>query len=682
MEQFKQKFIEEATDLIQDLEKSSLELNTDPTNSSHIEVIFRAMHSLKGGSGMFGFDKIDAFTHHLESAYDQVRKGKLKVNERLLDLTFKAIDHIKVLLAEDDHLSPATQKNHELLLQNISSFVQHGNDPGSGEVKAAEVPQIPKENMCTYYVQFVPKRDIFKNGTNPLLIINELVSIGQNKVYTYTSEIPDLGNIDVLSCYTSWVVLLSTESNEETIRDVFMFVDLDCDLVIKKLCNDNILDNESFIAKTDEAFRNSSKLEFFEIEKLEQDIQDNKQLVKAAEIVEPLAKSKEQGISSIRVSAEKLDELINLVSELVTRQAGLSLFAEKLNNRELNAIAEDVEKISRRLRDNTFGIRLVPIENMITRFQRLVRELSIELNKEISFQTEGTETELDKTIIEGLIDPLMHIIRNSIDHGIEDMEVRKKAGKPEKGKILLKAFYSGTNVFIQVTDDGKGINTSNIYKQALKTGIIQGDAVLSDKDLLDLIFLPGFSTADKVTKISGRGVGMDVVKRKIADLRGEVSISTELNKGTTITIKLPLTLSIIDGLLVMIDNTYFVIPLSSIDKCLEFNHKTLMNAVNNLIFVNSGHIPFAYLRKEFGMTSPAPEIEQVIVIEYGDVQFGLAVDHIVGEYQAVLNSLGKMFKNQDIISGATILGDGTVALVMDPNKIISRFSYTQDKALA
>jgi two-component system, chemotaxis family, sensor kinase CheA len=681
MEQFKQKFIEEATDLIQDLEKSSLELNTDPTNSSHIEVIFRAMHSLKGGSGMFGFDKIDAFTHHLESAYDQVRKGKLKVNERLLDLTFKAIDHIKVLLAEDDHLSPATQKNHELLLQNISSFVQHGNDPGSDEVKAAEEPQVPKENMCTYYVQFVPKRDIFKNGTNPLLIINELVSIGQNKLYTFTSDIPGLDNIDVLSCYTSWVVLLSTESNEETIRDVFMFVDLDCDLVIKKLCNDNILDNESFIAKTDEAFKNNSKLEFFEIEKLEQDIQDNKQVAKASEIVEPLAKSKEQGISSIRVSAEKLDELINLVSELVTRQAGLSLFAEKLNNRELNAIAEDVEKISRRLRDNTFGIRLVPIENMITRFQRLVRELSIELNKEISFQTEGTETELDKTIIEGLIDPLMHIIRNSIDHGIEDMDVRKKAGKPEKGKILLKAFYSGTNVFIQVTDDGKGINTSNIYKQALKTGIIQGDAVLSDKDLLDLIFLPGFSTADKVTKISGRGVGMDVVKRKIADLRGEVSISTELNKGTTITIKLPLTLSIIDGLLVMIDNTYFVIPLSSIDKCLEFNHKTLMNAVNNLIYVNSGHIPFAYLRKEFGMTSAAPDIEQVIVIEYGEVQFGLAVDHIVGEYQAVLNSLGKMFKNQDIISGATILGDGTVALVMDPNKIISRFSYTQEKVL-
>jgi len=510
------------------------------------------------------------------------------------------------------------------------------------------------------------------------LIINELVSLGDSKVFTYTSDIPDFETLEPLSCYTSWVVILSTDSTEDAIRDVFMFVDLDCDLVIKKLSTENAHNNEEFINKLGEAHLTKSRLEFDEVEKLDTELLEIKPVVKSGETVEYSAKSKEQSISSIRVSSEKLDELINLVSELVTRQAGLSLVAEKLNNRELNAIAEDVEKISRRLRDNTFGIRLVPIENMITRFQRLVRELSITLNKDILFQTEGTETELDKTIIEGLIDPLMHIIRNSIDHGIEDPETRKKNGKTEKGKILLKAFYSGTNVFIQISDDGKGMDTTEIFKHAVKAGIVQNDSVLSEKEILELVFLPGFSTASKVTKISGRGVGMDVVKRKIAELRGEVSISTEHKKGTTITIKLPLTLSIIDGLLVMIDNTYFVIPLASIDKCLEFNHNTLMNAVNNLIFVNNGHIPFAYLRKEFNINTAAPEIEQVIVIEYGDIQFGLAVDHIVGEYQAVLNSLGKMFKNQDIISGATILGDGTVALVMDPNKIISKFSYSMN----
>jgi two-component system, chemotaxis family, sensor kinase CheA len=678
MEQFKQKFIEEATDLIQDLEKSSLELNTDPTNNSHIEVIFRAMHSLKGGSGMFGFDKIDAFTHHLESAYDQVRKGKMKVNDRLLDLTFKAIDHIKMLLFEDDHLSTETQRNHESLLQSISSFVQNDNETESKSPLPNEDSTAQKTNSSTFYIQFVPKKDIFKNGTNPLLIINELVSLGESRVFTFTDDIPDFGTLDPLSCYTSWVILISTDSSEDAIRDVFMFVDLDCELVIKKVSDENLINNEGFINKLEDVRKNDGRLEFDDVEKIDLDLQEVKPAIKTGETVEYSVKNKEQSISSIRVSSEKLDELINLVSELVTRQAGLSLVAEKLNNRELNAIAEDVEKISRRLRDNTFGIRLVPIENMITRFQRLVRELSITLNKEITFQTEGTETELDKTIIEGLIDPLMHIIRNSIDHGIEDTETRKKTGKPEKGKILLKAYYSGTNVFIQVSDDGKGMNTQEIFKHAVKAGIMQSDSVPTEKELLDLIFLPGFSTASKVTKISGRGVGMDVVKRKIAELRGEVAITTELGKGTTITIKLPLTLSIIDGLLVVIDNTYFVIPLASIDKCLEFNHKSLMNAVNNLIYVNNGHIPFAYLRKEFNITTPPPEIEQVIVIEYGDIHFGLAVDHIVGEYQAVLNSLGKMFKNQDIISGATILGDGTVALVMDPNKIISKFSYSMN----
>jgi two-component system chemotaxis sensor kinase CheA len=382
-----------------------------------------------------------------------------------------------------------------------------------------------------------------------------------------------------------------------------------------------------------------------------------------------------KNISSLRVSSEKLDELINLVSELVTTQAGLSLVAEKINNTELLVIAEDVEKLSRRLRDSTFGIRLIPIDNMITRFQRLVRELSHELKKDIAFITEGTEIELDKTMIEGLIDPVMHIIRNSIDHGIESAAERKKLGKSEQGKIIFKAYHSGSNVYIQVSDDGAGIDLTKIRQSAISKGLIQTDAVLSPKEILDMIFLPGFSTAKTVTNISGRGVGMDVVKNKISELRGEVSIDTKIHAGTTITLKLPLTLSIIDGLLVAIDNSFFVIPLASVNKCFEFKHESLVNAVNNLIYVNDGHIPFIYLRSEFKITTKCPDIEQVVVIEYGDMRIGLAVDKVIGEYQAVLKSLGSIFRKQDIISGATILGDGTVALVVDPNKIINQFSY-------
>ena len=677
MEQFKHKFIEEATDLIDELEKSLLELSSDKENLSHIEVIFRAMHSLKGGSAMFGFEKIDAFTHQLESLYDQVRKGKRKVTGDILDATFKSVDHIKALLSEDDNLTENTLNNNLLLLSLINSIMVNDTSPvvKSEMTETAESETIP--GMATYYVKFKPRPGIFRNGTNPLLIVNELVSLGESKVKFITEEIPEFEKLDVLTCYAYWVIIISTACSEDTLREVFMFVDLDCELVISKLSDGNLLKIKEFNNGVDEAY--NSKLYSHEvIEKIVSGLNHTPKELKTENIAENTHRSKDQNISSIRVSSEKLDELINLVSELVTRQAALSLFAETTNNKDLLAISEDIEKISRSLRDSTFGIRLIPIDNMVTRFQRLVRELSIELKKDIIFQTEGTETELDKTMIEGLIDPIMHIIRNSIDHGIESPEERKRKGKPEQGKILLKAFYSGANVYMQVTDDGQGIDINNIFNHAVKQGLVQNDAKLTEKEILDFIFLPGFSTAEKITKVSGRGVGMDVVKRKIADLRGELSISTGLNKGTTITIKLPLTLSIIDGLLVKIDNSFFVIPLSSINRCLEFNHSDLTNTVNNLIFIKDRHIPYAYLRNEFGIKTTPPDIEQVIVIEYRDTLFGLTVDHIVGEYQAVLKSLGKMYNNQDIVSGATILGDGTVALLLDPNKIISKFTYSKE----
>jgi two-component system, chemotaxis family, sensor kinase CheA len=682
MEQFKNKFIEEALDLIQDLEKSALEISSDPDNKEHIEVIFRAMHSLKGGSAMFGFELIDSFTHQLEAAYDMVRAGNLNVDEKLLNLTFKAIDHIKILLADDDHLDEETLRHHEILLQEITAIVNKEPVKESTEEKPAEKTNSVPAPGATYYVRFIPKMDIMQNGTNPVRIVNELVSLGESITFACTDDIPLYNELDVLACYTSWTVVLHTDSSEDLIRDVFMFVDMDCELTIKMISNTNLIEDKPFVASLQETYKKGDEPTLEQMEQWLTQHKSSEKVPQPTEKTETIYKGRDQNISSIRVPSEKLDELINLVSELVTRQASLTLVSDRINNKELITIAEDIEKITRRLRDNTFGIRLIPIDNMVTRFQRLVRELSQELNKDIIFRTEGTDTELDKTIIEGLIDPLMHIIRNSIDHGIESAEERKALGKPEKGKILLKAYYSGANVFIQVSDDGKGIDVRKIFQHAVSKGIVTSDAELTEKEILDLTFLPGFSTAKNVTKVSGRGVGMDVVKRKISDLRGEISIDTTLNAGTTLTIKLPLTLSIIDGLLVKIDETFFVIPLATVDKCFEFKHEKLEHAVNNLIYINEGHIPFAYLRKEFEIKSTPPPIEQVIVAEYGDSLFGLAVDQVIGEYQAVLTSLGKMFNGQDIISGATILGDGTVALVMDPNKIISEFNYHTEEAVA
>lgn len=674
MDNFRKKFVEEALDLLTELETVLLRYDPDHEDMSLIEHIFRIMHTLKGNSAMFGFSMIDQYTHHLETIYDLIRNNKRKLSSDLMDLTLASVDHIRSLLDEDASADEKVQTRHRELLEKINLIVSEKDQPS--QVKNIEIRN--SGATATYYVQFQPDQSILSDGTNPLFLVEDFKGLGEFMSFPDMSAIPLPADLDPEKCYTTWEIILSTSESQDKIHEIFIFSEDNCKLDIQKLSDKNILALDSFRQKMNQEGSGCRGIGIEQVRKIVSECENqttpatgNGAEVKGINEVT----GKLKNISSIRVSSEKLDELINLVSELVTTQAGLTLAAEKINNKDLHTLAEDIEKLTRRLRDSTFEIRLVPIENMITRFHRLVRELSHELKKDIAFNTEGTEIELDKNMIEGLIDPIMHIIRNSLDHGIENIESREKAGKPAQGNINFKAYHSGANVFIRISDDGKGINTEVIRQKAISKGLISPDSVLSKKEILDLVFVPGFSTAESITNVSGRGVGMDVVKRKISDLRGEVSIETEAGKGTAIILKLPLTLSIIDGLLVAIDDSYFVIPLSSINKCFEFRHGTLVDAVNNLIFVDDGHIPFIYLRSEFGISTQCPDLEQVIVIEYGEERIGLTVDKVVGEYQAVLKSLGSMFIRQDIISGATILGDGTVALVLDPNKIISQFSY-------
>jgi two-component system, chemotaxis family, sensor kinase CheA len=679
MDNFKRKFVEEALDLINELETVLLRIEPNTEDKELIEHIFRIMHTLKGNSKMFGFDLIDQYTHQLETIYDLIRNGKMKVTERLMDLTLASVDHIRNLLDDEISARSDVQATHKELLLQIQDVIE-GKKETAEEKK--EVISSAHEDFYTYYIHFKPGAEILANGTNPLFLVEDFKALGDYLALPSFDQLPPLSELEAEKCYVSWEIILSTREEVEKIYEIFIFAEDSCTLDIQKLSDENWMSDAVLTGKIKDLSASSNKL--LGAQKIKEmaspeDKEDDKS--KAADLHPGADGGKLKNISNIRVASEKLDELINLVSELVTTQAGLSLLSEKINNKELLVVAEDVEKLVRRLRDSTFGIRLIPIENMITRFQRLVRELSHELRKNIEFKTEGTEIELDKNMIEGLIDPIMHIIRNSIDHGIEIPEERKRLGKPEKGIISFRAYHSGSNVFIQISDDGAGIDLKKVRQKAIAQNLIQPESVLNDKELIELTFLPGFSTAESVTNISGRGVGMDVVKRKIADLRGEISIDTKLHEGTTITVKLPLTLSIIDGLLVSIDNAYFIIPLSSVDKCFEFKHETLLEAVNNMIFVNDGHIPFIYLRSEFGFRTKCPDLEQVVVIEYGDTRIGLTVDKVVGEYQAVLKSLGSIFKRQDTISGATILGDGTVALVMDPNKIINQFDYKNQKTI-
>lgn len=677
MDNLQEIFKAEANDLIEDLEKSLFNLEQNPDDKTLIERVFRVMHTFKGNCNMFGFEIMGDFTHSLETIYDLIREGKLKLSEEILNVTLQSVDHIRNVLEDDKLTQPANKKNHQRLVADIEKVIGGEQEPESKINKPDEVEPAEEHQVATYYILFRPNEYILKDGTNPLYLLDELSSLGKTKVTAHLHDIPRMDEIDPEECYIFWDIYLATDASANTIEDVFIFVLNDCQLEVHKVAEENLLENDAFLEKYNKELSFKEDINVEELKEfannLYQILQDRPaNLEKVA--VSGAGSKKEANVSSIRVSSEKLDDLMNLVSELVTTQASLTLFAEQSNIPDLMAIAENMEKISRRLRDNTFSICLIPIENMLTRFQRLVRDLSQELGKKIELKTEGTDTELDKSIIESLADPILHILRNSIDHGIEDLATRKKMGKSETGTILFKAYYSGTHVIIEIKDDGKGIDPEKIKAKAIDKGLVAADAQLSEKEIFDLLFLPGFSTAQKVTEVSGRGVGMDVVMRKISEIRGEVSLESKPNEGTSTIIKLPLTLSIIDGLLVKIKDTFFVIPLASVGKVYEVNANKVVDTFNNLVVLDGKQVPFLNLHEEFKMNDNLQQLLQMVVVNYDDNEVGLTVDEIVGEYQAVLKPLGKLYKDIDIISGATILGDGTIALVLDTNKIIKNFS--------
>ncbi len=689
MDNFLNVFAEEAADLIAQLEKALLSLEANPGDKGVVEQVFRTMHTLKGNSNMFGFEALGHLTHHLETLYEAVRDGSKPLTPALLEVTLAAVDHFKCLLADPAFAQESTRQGHTRLTWQVEALL-------NGEDGAESSPPIPTAAPVavpaaphTYLTTFRPAPGAFAAGANPLFLLDELAHLGRCHAIPRTHAVPGLADFDPARAYLYWEILLATVAGETAVRDAFMFVPEGTAWTVRAVAPSDLFDAPGLAAWLAERALLEKEIEPAELQAFRQPEPAPVPEAPAAEKPSPEKTpvphppagkpgKKENGASpadagtSIRVASDKLDGLMNLVSELVTTQARLSLYAEQNALPELIAIAENVEKLSRQLRDNTFSICLIPLETLVIRFQRLVRDLSHELGKEVAFVTEGTDTELDKTIIENLADPLLHILRNSIDHGIESAEVRRGKGKPVQGTILLKAFYSGAHVHIQVKDDGAGIDARRVREKAVSRGLIHADAVLGEKEIFDLIFVPGFSTAAAVTDVSGRGVGMDVVRRKIADLRGEVEVESAVDAGTSITIKLPLTLSILDGLLVGIGDTRFVIPLSVVGKCYEIDHAKLVSSYNNVIHLDGEALPYFYLRDEFDITGGAPDIEKVVIIRYEDKQVGLTVDEIVGQYQAVLKPLGKLYRNQEMVSGASILGDGTIALVLDTSKIVKR----------
>ena len=695
MEEMKDTYIQEANELLENLESSLLSLEDNPNDKSNIEQVFRVMHTLKGNSSMFGLSKIAEFVHDLETIYDKIRQGEMQLSKEILNTTLASFDHLN-LIVDSGLENIDNAENHVRLINEIHKFIDKPkndlNHPVSIESsnESSHISDNDTEGPKTYYIHFEPNDTIFLDGSNPLYLVAELVAFGKSIVVPHFKTITTLTDFDPTKCFTFWDIYVETDKPLTDIQDVFVFVEGNSIIEITEIPFIDLISNHSFNEVVNGTNFKDLKTDITAIlllaESIGTKIVKEKIPVNSASfeevksdkpksITSSKSEVKEKVVSSIRVSSDKLDELMNLVSELVTTQASLSLYNQKNETPELEIISENIEKLSRRLRDIAFGMTLVPINNMFSRFQRLVRDMSDMLGKEIQFVTEGGETELDKSIIETLTDPLMHIIRNSLDHGLEKAEVREENGKPRKGTVKLKAFYSGISVYIQIIDDGKGIDVEAVRSKAISKGFIKENDVLTDKEIFDYIFYPGFSTAQVVTDISGRGVGMDVVKRNITDLKGSIIVESKVNIGTTLTIKLPLSLSIIDGLLVEIDKVNYIIPLTVVNKCYEVDNAEMVNNFNKLLILDDNQIPFINIRNEFGYKDTYDsDKSQIIVVSDGDKKVGISVDYIVGEYQAVVKPIGKYYKNQDFISGATILGDGSIALVMDTHKIIDLYT--------
>lgn len=665
-------FKEEAAELLLELESALLELEDHPGDADLISRVFRALHTIKGSGAMFGFDDVSSFTNDLETAFEHVRDGKIPVTRELIDLTLGARDLIReMIFSQRDE--PVDQGEIKKILSTLKTLVP--DTPGHLSEQGGDREDVPAQDPAgpaiTYRIRFRPSKNVFARGVNVIPLFNELKELGPCRVMAQTENIPELKDMDPEACYTYWDIVLTTDKGENAIKDVFIFVDdEDGVLLVETLAGENAgLGEEDHNALREVLVEQGS----LRTEELRDALSDRKRRLLAqeeagGEVPAPGTRKRrwDDTGTSIRVASDKLDVLADLVGELVTVQARLTQIAATRNDPEVLKVSEEVERLTEDLRDNTMSIRMVPVGSTFKKFRRLVRDLSADLGKEIQLTTKGGETELDKTVIERLSDPLVHLIRNCVDHGIEEPAQRKAAGKPVQGTVHLSAEHSGGNVLIHITDDGKGLDYDAVLERAVAMGLAVEGQDISEKEACAMILAPGFSTAREVTNVSGRGVGLDVVKKAIDSLGGEIEIQSTAGHGMSVTLRLPLTLAIIEGLLVKISEEFFVIQLSAVEECIELENSS-GNGQNNAQIVNirGKAVPYIRLRDRFGVPGERPALEQVVITNIDGQHVGFTVDSVVGENQTVIKSLGRFYKDIEGVSGATILGDGTVALIID-----------------
>lgn len=649
MQRFHAVFFDEAVEHLAAMEEALLSLERTPEDPELLHGIFRAAHSIKGASGTFGFADIAQFTHRLESLLDRMRDGQIAPTHELVELLLHSADTLGALVAaakDGSSLPPEVER----IVQDLDKALGQSGEDTAGAASASSAADPAAPAVCEYWITFVPGPDMLRHGMDPLLLLRDLAEMGEVlDVTADTSRLPDLHELVPDECYLGWTVRLLSDKSQEDVQGVFIFVEDSSQITIEKL-GDAPPASET-LAKEIAA----------------------KPAAAAKKAANPSgSRPRSLDASSIRVSVEKVDELINLVGELVIAQSMVNEAVRQIPSDILTSMQEALTAMNRSTRDlqeRVMAVRMVPLASVFRRFPRVVHDLAATMQKQVAVEITGEDTELDKQMIEQIGDPLTHLVRNAVDHGVESPEERLAAGKPAAGKIGLRAYHEGGNVVIEVSDDGRGLDRDRVHRKAIAQGIVKADEPLTDEQIHALIFAPGFSTADQVTGVSGRGVGMDVVKRNIEALNGSVSIDSQPGRGIAFRIRLPLTMAILDGLAVSLNEEIYILPLLAVVESFRPKPEDVktISGRGEVILARGKTVPLVRLHRILNVSAKVtdPTKGLVVLLENQGRKLGLLVDELLGQMQVVMKSLEANYQKVEGISGATILGDGQVAFILD-----------------
>ncbi len=685
LSQFHQVFYEESYEGLDAMERGLLEMDVTAPDDEVINTIFRAAHSIKGGAGTFGFNQVAGFTHVIETLLDEVRSGDRGLDQSTMDLLLQSVDCMRSMLEElqagnePDMATPDDLRaQFEAILKGESASAPSdaadsgdSGDSGDGGSGDSDEKAVSDEADGGWSIDFIPEPQMLQTGNEATRMLRQLNEIceGNMQVQAQVDKVPGFLNLNPELCYLSWHIEINHALTRSEIDEIFEWVVDDAEIIITP--------HDKAAAPKVEAQSSSEAATVVDIAPA---------AVAEAAPEKAVAKKAPQESSSIRVDIDKVDNLINMVGELVITQSMLGELGENFDMSHVQRLQEGLAQLehnTRELQESVMKIRMMPISFVFSRFPRLVRDTARKLDKKIELRMTGENTELDKTVMEKLGDPMVHLIRNSMDHGIEDPATRVASGKDETGIVELKAYHQSGNIVIEIEDDGAGLNTPRILQKAKENGVVPQDATLTEDQIFDLIFQPGFSTADVVSDLSGRGVGMDVVRRNIAALNGSIEVFSEAGKGSRFVIRLPLTLAILDGQLVQVEDQIYIFPLVSIVESIQYEGSELnhVGGHNDVLQLRDEYVPIVLLHQVFGIDTDNSTLKDsiIVVVEADGEKVGVVVDELLGQQQVVIKSLEENYRKVDGISGATILGDGTVALIIDVSGLNKLSATTQEK---